>query len=247
MEDVYKMPIYGCSFFRCNQKGAHSLPENIILGIQFDVSSRRLPVPVCHGRIDSHAFHLLYSFFLQGIKLFDKNRNLLTSFRIEEVLRWGFKPSIMFYFEVRPSLDLDGTLEFDSADGKIISDLLTDYALAFIQEKTHEDERHLGDPSPTGELPIPPSSSPRQEIVSNTDEMEPSSDIDSEDEMHELEHDAATRIQSRFRGFSLRNEWQKEDAAILIQATFRGHKGRIEVSNMIEKMIEDGHFDDAED
>ena len=37
MEDIYKMTIYGSSFFRCNQKGAHNLPENIILGIQFDV------------------------------------------------------------------------------------------------------------------------------------------------------------------------------------------------------------------
>jgi len=38
MEDVFKMTIYGSSFFRCNQKGAHNLPENIILGVQHDVS-----------------------------------------------------------------------------------------------------------------------------------------------------------------------------------------------------------------
>ena len=64
----------------------------------------------------------------------------------------------MFYFEVHPTPDMDGTLEFDSADGKIISDLLTDYALAFIQEKTREDERKLGDRSSTTEsnLPEPP-------------------------------------------------------------------------------------------
>jgi hypothetical protein len=35
----------------------------------------------------------------------------------------------------------------------------------------------------------------------------------------------------------------KHDAAILIQSTFRGHKGRVEVSQMIERMIEEGHFD----
>jgi hypothetical protein len=61
------------------------------------------------------------------MKLFDKNRKELLSFRIEEVLRWGFKPGVMFYFEVRPTPDMDGTLEFDSVDGKVISDLLRFY------------------------------------------------------------------------------------------------------------------------
>jgi hypothetical protein len=42
MEEAYKMAIFGSSFFRCNQKGAHNLPENIILGVQFDVSRTAL-------------------------------------------------------------------------------------------------------------------------------------------------------------------------------------------------------------
>jgi len=82
----------------------------------------------------------------QGIEIFEpKNRSLLLAFRIEEVLRWGFKPNAMFYFEVKPTPDLDGTIEFDTTEGRTVSDLLTDYALAFIHEKTHEDERALAD------------------------------------------------------------------------------------------------------
>jgi len=197
----------------------------------------------------------------------------------------------MFYFEVHPTPDMDGTLEFDSADGKIISDLLTDYALAFIQEKTREDERKLGDPSSTTEsnLPEPPaivvsasspsdshdkpttededesddhnSSDTHSSVDHDANEQEKSVSVDedshhedhSQDDHHSVDHsvdgdnDAAVAIQSRFRGFSIRNEMNKHDAAILIQSTFRGHKGRVEVSEMIEKMLSEGGYGEEED
>lgn len=40
----------------------------------------------------------------------------------------------------------------------------------------------------------------------------------------------------------LRNEWAREDAAILIQAIFRGYKARILLSEIIEQMIKDGEL-----
>lgn len=208
------------------------------------------------------------------MKLFDKNRKELLSFRIEEVLRWGFKPGVMFYFEVRPTPDMDGTLEFDSVDGKVISDLLTDYALAFIQEKSHEDERKLGEPSstpssaaeaaetaPSSELPTPPPVTSARAIVKAIEEEEKkeADQGEDEDEQSEDEHDShheeegqneeetqpATthRVDEHSDDDSVRDEVNKHDAAILIQSTFRGHKGRVEVSHMIERMIEEGHFD----
>lgn len=35
---------------------------------------------------------------------------------------------------------------------------------------------------------------------------------------------AATKIQALGRGFNLRNDWAKEDAAILIQSVYRGYR-----------------------
>ena len=37
MELIFRMSIYGCSFFRCTQRGARSLPENLIVGIHHQV------------------------------------------------------------------------------------------------------------------------------------------------------------------------------------------------------------------
>jgi len=44
MEDVYRMNIFGSTFFRCNQRGAHNLPQTVILAVQFDVSLPSLPL-----------------------------------------------------------------------------------------------------------------------------------------------------------------------------------------------------------
>lgn len=104
LDTVYRMVHYGCSFFRCFQRSTRSLPEQTILGI-----------------------------YNRGIHIFDKNRALQRSFTIEEVLRWGFKPAVLFYFEVRPEPDIAGPIEFETTDGQRISELLTDYALAFLQ------------------------------------------------------------------------------------------------------------------
>ena len=291
MEEAYHMPIYGCTFFRCNQKGAHNLPDNVILGVQFEVrlsfhlrspffpslavlSLSCSPAPLLPIPTPS-LFPLIA---VQGIKIFDKNRALLASFRIEEVLRWGFKPQAMFYFEVKPSVDMDGTLEFDTKEGKTISDLLTDYALAFIQEKSHEDDRKLGSlpPPPAADAgagadareavrsyttappaaPVSPRAAVLEEVGSEEDDFGKHDDEreDGEEEEEEdigAEHDAkceaATRIQALVRGKLLRLEWKREDAAILVQTIYRGHRGRLFVSHMIERMIAEGHFDDDDD
>ena len=49
---------------------------------------------------------------------------------------------------------------------------------------------------------------------------------------------AVVRMQAYVRGFMLRNEWYKEDCAILIQSVWRGYRGRSFVSEMIEFMLE---------
>ena len=211
------------------------------------------------------------------------------------MLRWGFKPDVMFYFEVHPTAELDGTLEFDSKEGKAISDLLTDYALAFIQEKSHEDERTLGEPlagagtaetaemdeadeegeGEENDLPVPPRKSPSKNSVPviksaravvKAIEAEEDSDLDDEeDEDDEAEHRGhrhggsddednddetghapAEEVESDDDHDSHRAK-RKHSAAVRIQSTFRGHKGRTEVSQMIEQLLAEGDFEGEED
>ena len=115
MELIYSMEnIYSITFFRCQQHCTRILPETLNIGI----------------------FHL-------GINIYDKSKKLIRFFHIEDIYRWGFKPNLMFYFEISEENDLGtSSLEFDTIDGKIISDLLTDYAMAFLKEREREDERH---------------------------------------------------------------------------------------------------------
>jgi len=63
----------------------------------------------------------------------------LYSFKLAEVYRWAYKPGVNFYFEVK----LEGATglgennpvyTFDTPEGKAISDLLTDYAMALLRE-----------------------------------------------------------------------------------------------------------------
>lgn len=115
MELVYAMdPVYGCSFFRCTQHCSRALPDTVQLGVHH-----------------------------HGLSLFDKAKKLVRMFHIEDIYRWGFKPNQMFYFEISEENDLGtGSLEFETVEGKVISDLLTDYAMAFLKEREREDDRH---------------------------------------------------------------------------------------------------------
>jgi hypothetical protein len=115
MELVYAMEgVYGCSFFRCTQHCSRALPDTVQLGVHH-----------------------------HGLSLFDKTKKLVRMFHIEDIYRWGFKPNQMFYFEIAEENDLGtGSLEFDTVEGKVVSDLLTDYAMAFLKEREREDERH---------------------------------------------------------------------------------------------------------
>ena len=115
-----------------------------------------------------------------------------------------------------------------------MSDLLTDYAMAFLKEREREDERaelmkcgkyslhathasisslSLGDsglpppPPPSAAAPPPPALAAGAGAGSTEEERRAA---------------AAQRIQALARGFMLRNDWAREDAAILVQSVFRG-------------------------
>lgn len=113
METVYKMSCYGMTLFKCSQKSTRKLPETLFVGLH-----------------------------RMGITLLDKGKTSLRDFSIEEIFRWGFKPKQLFYFEIDADNDLlTGSLDFETEDGMIMSDLLTDYAMAFLKEREAEQRR----------------------------------------------------------------------------------------------------------
>lgn len=222
MEFIYRLPNhwYGSTFFRCTQDGTKLLPDTLIVGI--------------------HAL---------GIFLYDKSseRTLIRQFRIEEILRWGYKPNVLFYFEIKGVDGIGPVVEFKTGDGQKISDLLTDYALAFLKEREKEDARaeslkqYMGAGSAANEHDLAmkdlarslPEAAPKQGKLSKyTLILTP----------EEKRNRAATRLQALFRGYSLRSQWIREDAAIRLQAAYRGYKGRVRVFQLIEEMMASGQM-----
>ncbi len=114
-----KREYYGSSFFVVRQKfDPKNLPKTLYLAVsRKGILLLRVPATYTDGDLE-----------------------VMYSFKLAEVYRWAYKPSVNFYFEVKLS---DGgsmggennpVYTFDTAEGKAISDLLTDYAMALLRE-----------------------------------------------------------------------------------------------------------------
>jgi hypothetical protein len=201
---IYRMPLYGCSFFRCNQRATRYTPDNPVLGI-----------------------HQL------GIIILDKQRNIHKQYHMAEISEWGYKPDVMFNFQVKSSGELEAFIEFSTVEGKTISDLLTDYALAYIKERDSEELRSRGAvPQRPKTVPIA-TNAPKSSMTRSPSMRNPSSN----------KNKAAIKIQALVRGFLLRIKWLRADCAILIQATFRGYSTRLKVGLMIAELMERGDLE----
>ena len=127
--------VYGSSFFRCSQVFVYS--HNVVNILLF------VTIFAVQTQFTSLPSDLFVTVHRQGINLVEKgkSRQVLRQFHIEELNRWGYKPGSLFYFEAK----LDGkdttAVEFGTREGKKISDLLTDYAHAYIQEMEMEEAR----------------------------------------------------------------------------------------------------------
>jgi hypothetical protein len=216
--------VFGTTFFKVQQRNIRALPETIHLGV-----------------------------YAQGIKLCDKHKeSILASYEIEDIYRWGFKPNAMFYYEINPDNQFGtGTFEFETSEGKMISDLLTDYALAFLKEREREEIRAQQLPSKSGGRSANTNAQSKKSPATNTTtNSNNNKNINktttnkkgaaSSSGMSKLQ--AVIKIQALFRGFVLRNEWAREDAAILIQSVFRGYKARVMISKIIEQMLQSGQL-----
>lgn len=211
--EIFTMELYGCTFFRCQQKATRFAPENPILAIH----------------------HL-------GVFVCDKSRVVQKRYHLTEIQRWGFKPNVMFTLELKISPtdgEGNGAMEFQTAESQTMANLLTDYALAYCSEEEKRQDRiaelevseamsRLNPPpvpstsSSSGKAPPPPPPRPFGATVATIR--------------------AVVKIQALYRGYALRRDWIREDAAILIQSTYRGFCGRKLVSSMIEKMIANGEL-----
>jgi len=75
----------------------------------------------------------------KAVKIFDKDKKLIKSFRIELVLRWGYHPGKSFFFDANvENVDKPLHINVDLKNGQQIADLLADYALAFLKESERE-------------------------------------------------------------------------------------------------------------
>lgn len=269
MEIVYKMPCFGMALYKCSQRSTRKLPETLFVGLH-----------------------------RQGITLLDKRKTCLKAFNIEEIFRWGFKPKQLFYFEVDADNDLlTGSLDFETEDGNVMSDLLTDYAMAFLKEREAEQKRMQQ--MKAGNLEGVKIGEERDKIIStsqesqaedsnevtlitgtgvNADDLQISlgGDIDEDVSNPTIsspsnksvgqkfkrlsiknkvdhnsgklsassatpeEHNSATKVQSVYRGWSLRHEWSREEAAITVQTQYRGYRARVLIGKMIEAMFDSG-------
>lgn len=110
VEEVLRLEhLYGCEFYFCRQLSLKNLPPDVYLGINS-----------------------------YGVTLFNKKKEMLRKYRLEGIFRWGYQPNSTFYFEIKSSEDAGSILEFETNDGEKMSKLLTDYALAFLQERDRD-------------------------------------------------------------------------------------------------------------
>lgn len=87
-----------------------------------------------------------HNFYLQlGVNLVErsKSRQVLKQFTLRELDRWGYKPGVLFYFEVKLDRKDPTSIEFGTRDGLKMANLLTDYAHALIQEAEFQKVRRL--------------------------------------------------------------------------------------------------------
>ena len=191
-----ELDCYGCAFFEAKQYCLMNLPPKLLIAIN-----------------------------AKGIWLMKlETRENLDLFKLSEIYRWGFKPGMNFYFEAKGKVpgEKGPVYEFTTEQGNRISELLTDYAHALLEELGISRKSAKPPPPPGGPSLPPPPSAP------SGSPPPPASELD--------EDDAAVKLQSAFRGAKLRSDLEKEYASIQVQALWRGYLERIRFDQMIEAL-----------
>lgn len=164
---------YGCAFFLTKQRQFKKFPTDVMLAVN-----------------------------PKGIHIMNKDtRDLLQLFKLSEIFRWGFRPKVNFYFEVKKAGGSGPMHEFATEHGKRISELLTDYAMAFLKKMGISSKKDAPKKAAPGGQPSAVLAGRAQPTFGS-------------------EHaEAACAVQARFRGYRLRRDLENEYAAIRVQVS----------------------------
>jgi len=104
----------GCELFAAKQYFDSSMPKRVFIGISKQgILFLKMPASYVTGRMET-----------------------LAKFALGDIYRWAYKPGETFYFEVKATAGQEENPEyrFKTPEGKDMSDLLTDYAMALLRE-----------------------------------------------------------------------------------------------------------------
>jgi hypothetical protein len=235
LDEVFNMVQFGCTMFKVKVNS----------GTTTAATAKNIPLECFLG------VHCM------GIHVFEKasTRNLVATYRIDEIFRWGFRANEMFYFEVQSTAEESGVVEFDTEEGEKISALLTDYAHAFVAEVERQDQRATAAAAPVSseETSAPigtpkKSKSAKAKTNSTTKTKKATKSATFADDTAVVEEgvgavdltDNPKKKAGAGKGSGANSNLSAEDrSAVRIQAIYRGYKDRTLVSSMIEKLLEE--------
>lgn len=115
-----KRDYYGAVLFAVKQKYDRAIPKKIYLGIsRRGITLLKIPKTATEDGMETVA-----------------------QFALADIYRWAYKPGINFYFEIKATRspgspgaeDGNQIFTYETPEGKHMSDMLTDYALALLRE-----------------------------------------------------------------------------------------------------------------
>lgn len=108
-----KRDYYGAVFFAVKQRFSRNIPKRIYMTI----SRKGIML------------------FKVPAKVTDSDFEKIGSYNLADIYRWAYKPNVNFYFEVKDEGSATNPIfTFDTQEGKHMSDMLTDYAMALLRE-----------------------------------------------------------------------------------------------------------------
>lgn len=143
---------------------------------------------------------------------------------LPDIYRWGFKPGKSFYFEMKSSATefSDRLFEFPTIECGLINDLLSDYATQVLLEMELNKAEAAAPLAAAAPSASAAASSGRPRAGSSRPPR--------------TEAEYATRLQSAWRGYAVRNGLHRDFAAMRIQALVRGFIARCRFDRMLEEL-----------
>ncbi len=193
---------------------------------------------------------LIIGISIVGLKLFEKsNKSCIRRFLFRNLSTWGFTQSGDFFVDAtfrkgggsaREGKDeTPKRLVFKTDKGKMIADLLNEYAKAIMKSGRYTHVSHHA-----------ASTSSEGVVGGDDDDDEVHDDDDDNDDKKDNEHDGnehkeqvhhaglvnILKAQGLIRGWILRRQVHQNAAALLIQSAWRGHKARMAIDFLIAHM-----------